>query len=146
MSTINGKVCVVDGVAVDKVFSNGKQVYGRNLALRTATPFTMTGNGAANNAGYMYRLSRAIAKGTTVTVAFDITSKNATGVYTVQLIDGAWQGSDKIPFTEGTKHQSYTIMTASVYSDGFQLRLDNSTATVTISNFIISKSSKELPY
>jgi len=31
MSTINGKVCVVDGVAVDKVFSDGKQVYGRNL-------------------------------------------------------------------------------------------------------------------
>ncbi|WP_353891497.1 hypothetical protein [Latilactobacillus sakei] len=31
MSTINGKVCVVNGVAVDKVFSNGRQVYGRNL-------------------------------------------------------------------------------------------------------------------
>lgn len=31
MSTINGNVCVVNGVAVDKVFSNGKQVYGRNL-------------------------------------------------------------------------------------------------------------------
>lgn len=35
MSTINGKVCVVDGVAVDKVFSNDKQVYGRNLLLDT---------------------------------------------------------------------------------------------------------------
>lgn len=35
MSTINGKVCVVDGVAVDKVFSNGKQVYGRNLYLNS---------------------------------------------------------------------------------------------------------------
>lgn len=31
MSTINGNVCVADGVAVDKVFSNGKQVYGRNM-------------------------------------------------------------------------------------------------------------------
>ncbi len=31
MSTINGKVCVVDGVAVGKVFSDGKQVYGRNF-------------------------------------------------------------------------------------------------------------------
>ena len=30
MSTINGNVCVVNGVAVDKVFSDGKQVYGRN--------------------------------------------------------------------------------------------------------------------
>lgn len=36
MSTINGKVCVVDGVAVDKVFSNGQQVYGRNLLTNTS--------------------------------------------------------------------------------------------------------------
>lgn len=36
MSTINGKVCVVDGVAVDKVFSDGKQVYGRNLLTGTS--------------------------------------------------------------------------------------------------------------
>lgn len=33
MATINGKACVVDGVPVDKVFSNGRQVYGRNLLL-----------------------------------------------------------------------------------------------------------------
>ncbi len=31
MPTINGRACVVDGTPVDKVFSNGKQVYGRNL-------------------------------------------------------------------------------------------------------------------
>lgn len=35
MSTINEKVCVVDGVAVDKVFSDGRQVYGRNLLTGT---------------------------------------------------------------------------------------------------------------
>ncbi|SPE18703.1 phage head spike fiber domain-containing protein [Latilactobacillus sakei] len=35
MSTINGKVCVVDGVTVDKVFSDDKQVYGRNLYIDT---------------------------------------------------------------------------------------------------------------
>lgn len=35
MSTINGKVCVVDSVAVDKVFSDGQQVYGRNLYLNS---------------------------------------------------------------------------------------------------------------
>ena len=37
MPTINGKVCVVNGVPVDKVFSNGKQVYGRNLLLDSQT-------------------------------------------------------------------------------------------------------------
>lgn len=35
MSAINGKVCVVDGVAVDKVFSDSKQVYSRNLLKNT---------------------------------------------------------------------------------------------------------------
>lgn len=37
MPTINGRVCVVNGMAVDKVFSNGKQVYGRNY-YRQNTP------------------------------------------------------------------------------------------------------------
>ncbi|WP_203663561.1 hypothetical protein [Lacticaseibacillus sp. 53-4] len=31
MPTINGKACVVNGTPVDKVFSNGRQIYGRNL-------------------------------------------------------------------------------------------------------------------
>lgn len=31
MPTINGRACVVNGTPVDKVFSNGVQVYGRNL-------------------------------------------------------------------------------------------------------------------
>lgn len=35
MSTINGKVCVVNGTPVDKVFSDGRQVYGRNLLTGT---------------------------------------------------------------------------------------------------------------
>lgn len=35
MATINGRACVVNGTPVDKVFSNGKQVYGRNLLLDT---------------------------------------------------------------------------------------------------------------
>ena len=36
MTTINGKVCVVNGTPVDKVFSNGKHVYGRNLLTNTS--------------------------------------------------------------------------------------------------------------
>ena len=31
MPTINGKACVVNGTPVDKVYSNGEQVYSRNL-------------------------------------------------------------------------------------------------------------------
>lgn len=37
MPTINGRACVVDGTPVDKAFSNGRQVYGRNLLIDTET-------------------------------------------------------------------------------------------------------------
>jgi hypothetical protein len=36
MSAINGRACVVNGTPVDKVFSNGRQVYGRNLLTGTS--------------------------------------------------------------------------------------------------------------
>lgn len=35
MTTINDRACVANGTPVDKVFSDGKQVYGRNLLLDT---------------------------------------------------------------------------------------------------------------
>ncbi|AYH91924.1 hypothetical protein HOU39_gp030 [Lactobacillus phage Iacchus] len=118
-----------------------------NLALGTATPFTMTGNGSENNADYMYHLSRKIAKGTTVTVAFDITTQNPTGKYTFQFAGGLWQGVyPALPLVSGTHHQSYTIVTDNDYSDGVRLRLYNSTETVTVSNFIISESPTEVAW
>lgn len=45
MPTINGRACVVNGIPVDKVFSNGKQVYGRNLLLGTGTASGDVANG-----------------------------------------------------------------------------------------------------
>lgn len=36
MPTINGRACVANGTPVDKVFSNGRQVYGRNLLTGTS--------------------------------------------------------------------------------------------------------------
>ena len=36
MAIINGKALVKDGKAVDKVFSNGRQVYGRNLIINSS--------------------------------------------------------------------------------------------------------------
>ncbi|RND55900.1 hypothetical protein [Lacticaseibacillus paracasei] len=40
MPTINGRACVVNGKAVDKVFSDGRQVYGRNLLTGTSNQET----------------------------------------------------------------------------------------------------------
>lgn len=46
MPTINGRACVVNGAPVDKVFSNGKQVYGRNLISGSyGSSWTIYGNG-----------------------------------------------------------------------------------------------------
>ncbi|GAW63072.1 hypothetical protein FC65_GL000864 [Ligilactobacillus acidipiscis DSM 15836] len=56
MSIINGKACVVDGKPVDKVFSNGEQVYGKNLASGTNQEYVM-GYGIPNTVwqdGYAY--------------------------------------------------------------------------------------------
>ncbi|WP_279490614.1 hypothetical protein [Lactiplantibacillus pentosus] len=128
---------------------NNLKISNRNLALGTATPFTMTGNGSTNNAVHMYSTSGTIAKGTTVTVTFDITSTNSTGTYVIQFIHGTWQnaiGTNSLPLVSGTQHQSYTFTTTDNFSDGLQLRLDNSTSTVTVSNFIISESSKEVDW
>ena len=63
MPTINGKACVVNGTPVDKVFSDGRQVYGRNLLLDTSkelTTWTMSGWGSspANNASGIYGAGR----------------------------------------------------------------------------------------
>ena len=48
MPTINGRACVVNGTPVDKVFSDGKQVYGRNLWIRSKAVSGYLGNGNIN--------------------------------------------------------------------------------------------------
>lgn len=145
MPTINGRACIVNGTPVDKVFSDGRQVYGRNLALGTAKPFTVYGNGS-DSSNYMYHLSSKIANGTTITMDFDITSTNATGRCTIQFVGGSYQGTDWYQIVSGTKHYSYTAVVNNDYSNGVQIRIINSTGTVTVSNFIISESSTELPW
>ncbi|ERL43274.1 hypothetical protein N644_2628 [Lactiplantibacillus paraplantarum] len=133
---------------VSTVDFNNLKISNRNLALGTATPFTMTGNGSTNNAVGMYSTSGTIAKGTTLTVTFDITSTKSEGTYYIQFKGGAWQdvmGSLQ-SLVSGTQHHSYTFTTVDNFSDGLQLRLDNATAKVTVSNFIISESSKEVSW
>ena len=47
MSTINGQACVINGKPVDKVYSNGAQIYGRNLWIRSKAVVGYL-NGSAN--------------------------------------------------------------------------------------------------
>ncbi|MCG0632237.1 phage tail protein [Lactiplantibacillus plantarum] len=133
---------------VSTVDFNNLKISNRNLALGTATPFTMTGNGSTNNAVDMYSTSGTIAKGTTLTVTFDITSTKSEGTYYIQFTGGTWQDvmGSRQSLVSGTQHHSYTFTTTDNFSDGLQLRLDNATAKVTVSNFIISESSKEVSW
>ena len=48
MTTINGRALVRDGKPLDRVYSNGLLVYGRNYILDTTNPKTQTSNGDAN--------------------------------------------------------------------------------------------------
>ena len=48
MTTINGKALVNDSKPLDRVYSNGQLVYGRNYILDTANPKTQTSNGGDN--------------------------------------------------------------------------------------------------
>lgn len=138
---ISSKVSTVD--------FNNLTISNRNLALGTATPITFVGQNINNQAQVGYRFSSVIPLGTVVTVAFDITSSTGVGTYAMQF-DGfdsgsSWQTISNGSLVNGTKHISVTLTTAGNHLH-FYPRLDNATGTVTISNFIISESSKEVSW
>ena len=138
---------IISKVSVDD-FKN-LTISNRNLALGTATALTMTGNNTANQVLDCFSTSKTITKGTTITVSFDIVSTNTTGTFVMQFSGGSWQSvtvNYNNPLTTDVKHYSCTLVTDSDFSDVVQLRLDNATGTVTVSNFIISESSKEVSW
>ena len=127
---------------------NNLTISNRNLALNTATGFVMQGNNTANQC-LPFKTSRAITKGTTITVSFDIVSTTAMGTFIIQLIGGDWQqvtANVDNPLTTTEKHYTHTLVAMSDHADGVQLRLDNATGKVTMTNFIISESSKEVSW
>lgn len=83
MPTINGRACVVNGTPVDKVFSNGQQVYSRNLLANSDQQLT-------NNTGVMsefiytpFNLNDIFDKygaDRDYTVSFDLSSKDPSKV------------------------------------------------------------------
>ena len=48
MATINGKALVRDGKRLDRVYSNGQLIYGRNLLLGTSVSITGVGDNSTN--------------------------------------------------------------------------------------------------
>ncbi|WP_353990092.1 cell envelope integrity protein TolA [Pediococcus argentinicus] len=128
---------------------NNMTISNRNLALGTATPITTAGTNTSKQFTSDYGFSSVIPKGTVVTVTFDIASSTGAGMYTMQFNGyddgGSWQTISTGSLVNGTKRVSATLTTDSDHLH-VHSRLDNATGTVTISNFIISESSKEVSW
>ncbi|QSE53259.1 hypothetical protein JWR93_03825 [Lactiplantibacillus plantarum] len=75
MADITHGTWIKDGKAVDKVFSNGQRIYGRNLLLGTKTPLLLAVNGGYGVADYA--LSPKY-QGGKVTLSFDMELKGIT--------------------------------------------------------------------
>ena len=140
-----------DRMISDKIsdaFSDLK-ISNRNLALGTATPFKMTGNNTENQLFSSYAFSSVIPRGAVITVSFDISSTTGVGNFTMQFYGGdpgsSWQIISNGNLVNGTKHVSATLTTDSDHLSVWP-RFDNAVGDVTVFNFIISESSKEVSW
>lgn len=160
MTTINGKACVVNGTPVDKVFSNGRQVYGRNLLTGTGNNLTITGTNTANQWNYNYSLvngynisSLASAFGTQFTVSFDwlVSGSSPSGTFKIQWNNDPWQVTPAITVSSSNT-SGYISKTISVSTDSRNVatllgfRLDNFVGTLTISNLKLEEGTTATPW
>lgn len=134
---------------VSTVDFNNLTISNRNLALGTATAFTMTGQNKVNQSQNAYQFSRVIPKETLITVTFDIASTTGVGTYTMQFsgqdTGSSWQAISLGNLVKGTKHISVPLTTDSDHLHFFA-RIDNATGDITVSNLIVSESSKEVDW
>ena len=97
MSTINGRLCVVNGTPVDKVFSDGKQVYGRNLLTGTSGDlqtkhFTNSWNSGPQSTNGKYKIK--LVKGQTYTYRVWLDNTNGADYAFVDIRIAPIGGSD----------------------------------------------------
>ena len=163
MAIINGKALVKDGKAVDKVFSNGRQVYSRNLLKGTRTPVSLTGNNTFNQSGSLYSFAngksvkyQGLSVGDTLTCEFDWTVSNPTsGTFEAHLNGPNWQRlSQKTSITSENKsgHNKISFVVDAGFLDGtanaIRLRADYLTtdSVITISKLHFTKGSTATPW
>lgn len=154
MPTINGRACVVDGKPVDKVYSNGRQIYGRNLILDSAKEISSAGNGEQNQGIWwnIYNFSfgnitNTPAKvGDSVTFSADVlvTGTSPSGTFQFQFNDTPWSNLASSTFnisdfTIGEKKHiaisttvSSSWLTSTNQATGIRVRMDNVPTTITL--------------
>ena len=163
MSIINGKALVKDGKPLDKVFSNGRQVYSRNLLKGTRTSVSLTGNNAFNQSGSLYSFAngknvqnQGLSVGDTLTCEFDWTVSNPTsGTFEVHLNGPNWQRLSKtISITSENKsgHSKLSFVVDAGFLGGtanaIRLRADYlpTNSVLTISYVKLTKGSTATPW
>lgn len=129
---------------------DGKPKYGRNLALGTAKALTIIGENRDNQGEPGYTLSSVIPQGTVIRVSYDISSSDGVGELVMLFLGeqqpaSSWQTIHVDKLVKGTKHVSVTLTTDTDHLHVLP-KLNNATGTVTVSKFIISKSSAEVDW
>lgn len=102
MTTINGRACVVNGKPVDKVFSNGVQVYGRNLFRGYQTNNKMRVN--KNNIYYYDYPFKS--KGTRILLK---PNTEYTVTWNYEVISGGTDSAENISVGRGNEQSDYAI-------------------------------------
>lgn len=132
---------------VQAVIGLQDSLVGTNLLLKTYEPFSMTGNNTANQSVTMYKVSRTLEKGTTLTLSFDAVS-TAPASFIVLNLGGTWQSYLTDTVDTKKKHYVATITLNESAKLGLNLKFNNvpSTTTVTISNMKLELGSNATDY
>ena len=125
MPTINGRACVVNGVPVDKVFSNGKQVYGRNLLIGSTDNVVHCDSVSGYTVWQSYVTQFNI--GDTLNVSADITSNHGDTVLKVFLLSSAeiQIGYLEYRVSEGQTAHAFVSKTIPTETASILVKIDN---------------------
>lgn len=121
------------------------QIGGRNFLLGTSTPQTVKGTGGTNQCTTIYYLSTDFSNlvGKQLTISFDLIADTTSGTVTVQWNNTPWGINNFGAPSTTLKHYTRTFtLSGSGTATGIQIRLDNLTGNVTVSNFMLEISSK----
>lgn len=116
-----------------------------NLLTGTGNPVKVTGTGGINNSFTIYKfggkqLKDIVKAGTSLALSFDwsVSGQKAVGTYRAQLNWDPWYSWGDINVSSGSGHFSKAIPVSddmqTSTADGIEIRMDNATETMTISN------------
>lgn len=121
------------------------QIGGRNFLLGTSTPKTVKGTGGTNECTTIYYLSTDFSNlvGKQLTMSYDLIADTTSGNVWVQWNNTPWGIYSLGAPSTTLKHYTRTFtLSDSGTATGIQIRLDNVTGNVTVSNFMLEISSK----